>query len=631
MFSRRRKKKTGGRNRNQSAGRPRSRNPQFETLETRQMLSAAQIIAENALPGTPESEWDIFGTASANIQGYAVQFSVDHGQTVQFKVDTNTAQYRLDIYRMGWYQGLGARKVATIHPNSSVAQNQPTPLVNRDLNMTDASNWAVSAQWAVPANAVSGVYMAKLVREDGTFGENQILFVVRDDEGHSDILFQTSDETWEAYNTWGGSSLYTPNYPAGRALAVSYNRPFANLDSSPLNYYFAEEYPMTRFLERNGYDVSYFAGIDSDRFGSEILEHKAFLSVGHDEYWSGNQRDNVEAARDAGVNLSFMSGNEVFWKTRFATDPTGNPYGTLICYKETLAGAKIDPLSDTWTGTWRDPRFASSTDGGHPENSLTGTIFTVNSNGDLGTTIDVQSEFAALRFWRNTEVASLTGNQSVSLGDRALGYEWDEDLDNGYRPAGLFDLSSTTRNVAQYLLDYGATYGKGTATHSMTEYRAASGALVFSAGSIQYAWALDDLHSVYQTSTDPALQQATINLFADMGAQPGSLMAGMIRATQSTDLLAPISTILSPLTGASFASGTDVTIRGNAQDRGGGVVAVVEVSVDGGITWHRATGRESWTYTFTTRGNGPFSILSRAADDSGNVETNPPASMSIRF
>ena len=109
------------------------------------MLSAAQIIAENALPGTPESEWDIFGTASANIQGYAVQFSVDHGQTVQFKVDTNTAQYRLDIYRMGWYQGLARRKVATIHPNSSVAQNQPDPLVNRDLNMTDASNWAVSA------------------------------------------------------------------------------------------------------------------------------------------------------------------------------------------------------------------------------------------------------------------------------------------------------------------------------------------------------------------------------------------------------------------------------------------------------------------------------------------------------
>ena len=296
----------------------------------------------------------------------------------------------------------------------------------------------------------------------------------------------------------------------------------------------------------------------------------------------------------------------------------------MVCYKETLANAVTDPDPGVWTGTWRDPRFSITTDGGRPENSLTGTIFTVNSNGDLGTTIDVQSDFAALRFWRNTEVASLTGSQSVSLGDRTLGYEWDEDLDNGFRPAGLFDLSSTTRNVAQYLYDYGSTYGKGTATHSMTEYRAASGALVFGAGTIQYAWALDDLHSVYQTSTDPALQQATINLLADMGAQPGTLMAGMIRATQSTDTLAPISTIISPLAGAAIASDTDVTIRGTAQDRGGGVVAVVEVSVDGGITWHRATGRESWTYTFTTRSSGPFTIMSRAADDSGNVETNPP-------
>ena len=382
---------------------------------------------------------------------------------------------------------------------------------------------------------------------------------------------------------------------------------------------------MTRYLERNGYDVSYFAGVDSDRYGAEILNHKAFLSVGHDEYWSGQQRANVEAARDAGVNLAFFSGNEVFWKTRWEPDAAGNPYGTLVCYKETLANAVTDPDPGVWTGTWRDPRFASSTDGGDPENALTGTMFTVNSNGDLGTTIDVQSQFAALRFWRNTEVASLTGTQSISLGDRVLGYEWDSDLDNGYRPPGLFDLSLTTRNVAQYLLDYGSTYGPGTATHSMTEYRAASGALVFSAGSIQYSWALDDLHSVYQTATDPDLQQATINLLADMGAQPSTLMAGMIPATQSTDTLAPISTILSPLAGTLFASNTTVTIQGTAQDRGGGVVAAVEVSVDGGITWHRATGGESWSYTFTTRGTAPFTIKSRAVDDSGNLESNGPS------
>ena len=97
----------------------------------------------------------------------------------------------------------------------------------------------------------------------GHIGENQILFVVRDDEGNSQMLFQTSDTTWEAYNDWGGSSLYTPNYPNGRALAVSYGRPFANRDDNPLNYFWGEEYAMIRFMERNGYDVSYASGVDT--------------------------------------------------------------------------------------------------------------------------------------------------------------------------------------------------------------------------------------------------------------------------------------------------------------------------------------------------------------------------------
>ncbi len=580
------------------------------------MLSAAQIVAENAITGT--GNWQINGNVSTTIQGYAAQFSVDHGQTVQFKVDTDASDYRIDIYRMGWYQGLGGRLVATVQPTN--LQNQPDPIIHLDTNSADASNWHVSASWAVPTNAVSGVYVGKLVREDGKSGENYIIFVVRDDEGHSDLLFQTSDETWEAYNTWGGSSLYSPNYPNGRALAVSYSRPFNTSVDTPLNFYFGEEFAMTCFLERNGFDVSYTTGIDTDRSGSELLEHKVFMSVGHDEYWSGQQRANVEAARDAGVNLAFFSGNEVFWKTRWGTDSTGTPYTTLIDYKETLVGAKIDPLPNVWTGTWRDPRFAATTDGGHPENGLTGTIFAVNSGGDLGTSIDVSSDFSALRFWRNTVVSTLAPGKSVSLGNRALGYEWDEDPDNGFRPAGLIDLSSTTRTVPQVLQDYGSTYAKGTVTHSMTLYKAASGAIVFSAGSIQYSWALDDHHPVYAAATDPALQQATINLLADMGAQPASLMSGLIRATASADSLAPVSVILSPAAGAFLPADASVTVRGTAQDLGGGIVAAVEVSIDGGISWHRATGQTSWTYTFTTRGNGPLTILSRAVDDSGNLE-----------
>src|SRR6185503_19214175 len=108
-------------------------------------------------------------------------------------------------------------------------------------------------------------------------------------------------------------------------------------------------------------NVSYTTGVDSDRRGNLIRNHKTFLSVGHDEYWSGPERTNVEAARDAGVNLAFFSGNEVYWKTRYeaSVDGSNTAYRTLVCYKETLASAKIDPGTDLagnpiWTGSWRD-------------------------------------------------------------------------------------------------------------------------------------------------------------------------------------------------------------------------------------------------------------------------------------
>jgi hypothetical protein len=318
---------------------------------------ANEIVAENCLAGSPPSEWEVQGAGEASIQGFATDISVDHGQTVQLKVDTGASDYRLDIYRMGWYGGDGARLVATVQPSASLPQNQPACLTDDATGLIDCGNWAVSASWSVPATAVSGIYFAKLVREDGTAGASHVPFIVRDDDGGSDLLFQTSDTTWQAYNQYGGNSLYVggPGTNPGRAYKVSYNRPFTTRGTSPEDWVFNAEYPMVRFLERNGYDVSYFTGVDSDRLGAEIRDHRIFLSVGHDEYWSGGQRANVEAARDAGVNLAFFSGNEILWKTRWEND-----HRTLVSYKETHANAKIDPAPGVWTGTWRDPRFQSA-------------------------------------------------------------------------------------------------------------------------------------------------------------------------------------------------------------------------------------------------------------------------------
>ena len=592
------------------------------------MLSSASIIAENALPGTPESVWDV-PVPSTNIEGFAAQFSVDHGQTVQFKVDSSGAAYQMDIYRIGYYQGDGARLVDTITPDPKLA-NQPAPLVNSATNSVDCSNWTVSASWNVPSTAVSGVYIADLIRSDGA-GESQIIFVVRADESHSDLLFKTSDTTWEAYNSWGGTSLYGPNYPSGRALAVSYERPFNNRTQNPTDYFFAEEYPMIRYLEENGYDVSYFSSVDTAENGSLILNHKAFLSVGHDEYWSGDMVTNVEAVRDAGVSLAFFSGNTMFWKTRFTSDDAGDPYATMVCYKETLNDAVTDPDPGVWTGTWADPRFSPPEDGGRPQNQVTGTLFMINQvSSALGSadSFSLTSQYAALRFWRNTSVATLTGNQGLAVGDSVLGYEADSDVDNGFRPAGLIDLSSTTINAYAALYDYGATFGPATVTQNMTEYRAPSGALVFSAGTVQYAWGLDSDHDIQSASTDKNLQQATVNLFADMGVQPGSLMAGLVPATMSTDHTPPTSIITSPANGTVLQAGVPITITGTAKDAGGGVVAGVEVSVDGGLTWHPASGSTNWSYTWTPQTTGAVTIRSRATDDSGNIET-PSAGVTL--
>jgi hypothetical protein len=605
-----------------------------EPLERRLLFTALTIAQENALTGTPRATWDITGAGDLNLQGYATDISVNVGETVRFKINDQTlAPYHLDIYRLGYYQNLGARLITTIPDAGTTEQVQPAPITNSTTGLVDAGNWTVSATWAVPADATSGIYFAKVTREDNA-GASHIFFIVRNDSGNSDLLFKTSDATWVAYNQYGGNSLYTGSstaaVPNNRAVAVSYNRPIicrgqnfgAGFNSQP----FYAEHAMVKWIERNGYEVSYFTDEDTDIRGSEILEHKVFMSVGHDEYWSGNERANVEAARAAGVNLAFFSGNEVYWKTRY-TSSTANTDGTtttgrvLVCYKESWANAVIDPNDPPdWTGTFRDPRFSPPAGGGNPENALSGTFFRVDAGPiGYGTAMTVTDRDASLRFWRNTSVASLTAGQSTNLGQLVLGYEWDIDLDNGSRPPGLIDMSTTTQTVPQLLYDYSVTTGSGNATHSLTMYRASSGAIVFGAGTIQWSWGLDGGHDGPPTTNDAAMQQATVNLLADMNVQPATLQAGLVAASISTDTFAPTATITSPPLTAT--SGTPVTITGTASDTGGGVVAGVEVSYDGGATWHPATGRTSWSYTWTPSVTGSVTLKTRAVDDSGNLQT----------
>jgi hypothetical protein len=603
------------------------------------------IACENSKPGYDPAIWQINGVGDPSIQGFATSMSVNVGQTINFKIKTNASNYRIDILRLGYYDGDGARLIASNIPKSaSLPQSQPACLTNSSTGLIDCGNWGVSASWTVPSTAVSGVYLAHLLRTD-TGGDSHIIFVVRNDASTSPILLQTSDATWQAYNAYGGNSLYSctvacpPGDPEGykAAYAVSYNRPFDGALSTDngQSWFFHAEYQMVRWLERNGYNLSYTSSADVERAGPLLQNHNVFISSGHDEYWSAGQRSNVEAARDAGVNLAFFTGNEVFWKTRWtsSSDGSNSPYRTLVSYKETHFPSPVDPAGPaTWTGTWRDPRWSPPGDGGDPENSLTGQLFLVNR----GTSdIKVPANYGKLRLWRNTAAASLTSGQTLTLGagQGTLGYEWDSDIDNGFRPPGLFRLSSTTVNGVEKFYDYGTYLETATATHNLTMYRAASGARVFGAGTVQWSWGLDNTDAWNATLTvpaglppDPNMEQATVNLFADMGVQPSTLRSGLAAAAPSSDAAAPSTLISAPSSGATLTDGAQVTISGTASDPGGGKVAGVEVSTDGGSTWHPATGvtpgaSTSWSYAWVAHGAPTANIRARAVDDSGNLET----------
>ena len=389
---------------------------------TRVAAAKNKIVEENAKQGSPSREWDINGAGDRTIQGFATDISQNAGDTLVLKIRcVECTSYRIDIYRMGYYAGLGARKVDTILPSADLPQIQPRCAVDKATHLVDCANWAESARWAIPSDAVSGLYFARLVRTDpieptygpratqnnwradwsskrvdwhhtrpgvdpyappeklphayGALGHgapqnaliepraSHVYFVVRDDDGDAEILLQTSDATWQAYNGWGGLTTYGSfDFPythygddapqpmnvdvasssPPRAYKASYNRPLITRDYRAVNAPLNSEYPAIRFLESAGFSVSYFTDVDAARRGKRILQHKLFISVGHNEYASGAQRQAIEDARDAGVHLMFWSGNEFYWRIRFEDD-----FRTLVCYKESQSNVKLDPMGES--------------------------------------------------------------------------------------------------------------------------------------------------------------------------------------------------------------------------------------------------------------------------------------------
>ncbi|MBW8804605.1 MAG: DUF4082 domain-containing protein [Catenulisporales bacterium] len=602
-----------------------------------------------------------YTSAYGDIEGFTTAESVVPGGSVSLKVQSPT-KYKVEVSRLGYYGGKGSRLMSW-SMNSSTGTysatnsgNSPACVSDHPTGLVDCGNWPTNVSISVPSSAVSGLYLVELEQWDSTdalIGYMPVPLIVREANNaahHSDIVVQTSDQTWNAYNTYGGQDVYVGNGPApdGRAYRVSYNRPLPDIGQ---NGVFGSEFALLYWLEQNGYDVSYISGIDASTDPASVSNHKVYISSGHDEYWNQSQWNNVMAARKAGQNQVFMSGNEVFWRTRLenSIDGTNTAGRTMTTYKMTkLYGTNpVDGIPDPsgqWTGTWMDAHGIGS--GAAPEDQLTGTLFSVNANQYSPMTFS--SAYSKMRLWRNTSVASLlSGSMSTPYG--LLGYEWDSDYADATRPPGEIDLSSTTLNVDQVRQDYGNNYGAGLATHSLVEFRdPTSHALVFGTGTVQFAWGLSNLHTdntgvanppnppVQHTTVTKDVQQATMNALADMGVQPSTPAVGLVPGVAlPAGTAGPTTSVSSPGSGTTVQVLKPMTITGSASPSLGTVAARVEVSVDGGTTWNpagttpTAGGAVSWSYAWTPTTTGAVQVQIRAEDDNADVGATQTLNLTV--
>ena len=501
------------------------------------------IITENRLPGT----WDWVLNNPANdreqqIKGYASKTSVAHGEGLDFHVSVSPPQdYRIQIYRMGWYGGAGGRLM--LDSGLLPGITQPAPVLDEATGLITAP-WSADFQLSIPGDWVSGVYAAKLVNAEGF--DNYVMFVVRDDERTADLLFQRSVTTDQAYNNYPddgttGKSLYRFNSYGSdtlagdpRAVKVSFDRPYARKGDGS---FFDWEFQLLRWLEREGYDLSYNTNLDTHRNGARLLDFSGFLSTGHDEYWSQAMRDTVEVARDSGVNLAFFGANAAYWQTRFEPSKDGTPDRVMTVYKD----QELDPIDEIHHKTILFRQIP-----GREEQQLIGVQY--QTYNDWGSNTDFVIANSDHWLYRDT------GFNDGDIVPGIVGYEIDSFQPEFAGPAGS---DHTLLSASPYL----NTYGDSVIANASI-YQAPSGAWVFASGTMSWSWALDKPGYI-----DPRIQQTTANLLAAFtGDEPPMEppLCGSGEASSSGDLTAGDSLI--------YEDGEDGSVAGWRVYAGAGVI-----------------------------------------------------------
>lgn len=478
-------------------------------------------------------------------EGYTTQSSFNLGESVEFCV-SSSVPYRIEIFRLG----TDASPAASLEGGPSLQD----PHVLRDLNTGLAEcKWSTSVTWDTGnVSYKSGIYEAKLYELDSNTLKNCIYFVLRNDNADADILVCASDSTWQAYNTWGGANLYQSDEtifpkqdlaglknPDYRGVEVSFDRPY--IGEPPC---LTAERQLARWFDLNGYNVKYCSTVDVDKGhvfkkGPKV---RVFVSAGHDEYWSYSQRKNVEAARDSGMHLAFLSGDVCFWKTYFTEN-----HRRLVCTKETYdktrniwpqPGRLATLISECWTGYWGEPNDDTAAEKLRPETDLTGSGWrlrvTVREKVDT-TRINVPPSCASHFLWQGTTFFKVGGE----LPTDTLWWEWDGILDdcfgNPRRPAGPlsnYAKLSETKVGWQYTplngdndfvpdslchRSRGPDLPISPATHNLL-YFVVGESKVFSAGAINWSLGLFPVNPVVGEEGSIEAQNIFMrNVFNDMG------------------------------------------------------------------------------------------------------------------
>jgi len=289
------------------------------------------------LPGPPSL---IGGEARGPVEGYVAHQAVVAGEIERVYANAPGAgELTLSVYRMGWYHGAGGRLV--LQSEELGAARQP-PCAHNSLTGLTECRWHATLSFAIPSALPSGVYVIRLNASDGARAD--CLFVVRS-RRRARLLVELPTATWEAYNSWGGDSLYPGGKPvratgSTQGVEVSYDRPYASQTGA--GQFFIREVAMVRFLERHGYPVAYTTIDSIDADPRQATGARALIDVGHSEYWSGRDERAFARARDRGTDLLFFSSDTMAWRVRFApatgvSSQAGERDHRIVAYKQYAA------------------------------------------------------------------------------------------------------------------------------------------------------------------------------------------------------------------------------------------------------------------------------------------------------